>query len=89
MLLDPLSYHFLTFPLPPWLQVAWAPGRGVKDKVYKEYWDVESGVSYLPHPVVLSAGGSAQSLSDGGWVDPSTVPTKLADNSVEMTIVDN
>ena len=68
------------------LQVAWAPGRGLKDKAYKEFWNVEKGISHIPHEVIKTAGGTMESLSDGGWVDHSTLPSDI-DNTVEMTIV--
>ena len=29
-------------------QIAWAPGKGMKDKQWKDYWDVELGVLYIP-----------------------------------------
>ena len=29
-------------------QLAWAPGKGMKDKQWKEYWEVDLGVSYIP-----------------------------------------
>ena len=73
-------------PFPALSQVALALGRGVKDKAYKEYWDESIGTSYLPHKVVLSAGGSAESLSDGGWVDPSTLPAGV--DGANDTVVD-
>ena len=28
--------------------MAWAPGKGMKDKQWKEYWEVDLGVSYIP-----------------------------------------
>ena len=29
-------------------QIAWAPGKCMKEKQWKDYWDVELGVSYIP-----------------------------------------
>ena len=36
------------FDLDRSLQLAWAPGKGMKDKQWKEYWEVDLGVSYIP-----------------------------------------
>ena len=33
-------------------KIAWAPGKGCKD--YKHYWDVENGVTYIPHRFVTT-----------------------------------
>ena len=30
------------------ITMAWAPGKGMKDKQWKDYWDVDLGVSYIP-----------------------------------------
>ena len=53
--------------------LAWAPGKGVKDKQWKEYWDVDLGVSYIPidklHPQVDMA-----ALEEGGMFDEDTMP---------------
>ena len=68
--------------------MAWAPGRGLKDKAYKEYWDVDRGISYIPVGVVRSTGSSIETLSDGGWVDPATIPSDMKNNTVDMTIED-
>ena len=29
-------------------QLAWAPGKGMKDKQWRDYWDVDLGASYIP-----------------------------------------
>ena len=59
------------------LQIAWAPGRGVKGKAYKEYWDVQNGISHIPHELVKST-QDLDIIADGGWCDPSTFPPELA-----------
>lgn len=54
-------------------QLAWAPGKGMKDKQWKDYWDVELGVSYIPidrlDPQVDMA-----ALEEGGMFDDETMP---------------
>ena len=58
-------------------KIAWAPGRGVKGKAYKEYWDVQNGISHIPHELVKST-QDLDIIADGGWCDPSTFPPELA-----------
>ncbi|CAB4067983.1 RBM16 [Lepeophtheirus salmonis] len=53
--------------------LAWAPGKGMKDKQWKDYWDVDLGVSYIPinklDPQVNMA-----DLEEGGMFDEDTMP---------------
>ena len=58
------------------LQIAWAPGRGVKGPAFRSYWLLEEGVSYVPWSKVKSQKELA-SLAEGGWIDPATCPTNL------------
>jgi RNA-binding protein 16 len=58
------------------LQLAWAPGKGVKGKEWKDYWEVELGVSYIPWskiPRDLDLDG----LEEGGMIDEETMPEWL------------
>lgn len=64
------------------LQLAWAPGKGVKGKEYKEYFDTEQGVAYIPWKK-LANGVDFQALSDGGWIDPETLPPGTQNTSKE------
>ena len=64
------------------LQLAWAPGKGVKGKEYKEYFDTEQGVAYIPWKK-LGNGVDFQALSDGGWIDPETLPPGTQNTSKE------
>ena len=68
-LLLPLSH---TCHLPP-LQLAWAPGRGVKGAGLKAFWDQEVGSSYIPWSFV-KAQSDVNTMSDGGWIDNGTLP---------------
>lgn len=62
-------------------QVAWAPGKGVKGREWKEQWEAELGVSYLPWAALHArwALGDLQldALEDGGMVDEETLPPWL------------
>jgi hypothetical protein len=58
-------YHFL--------QLAWAPGKGVKGKEWKDYWEVDLGVSYIPW-AKLTRDSDLDALEEGGMIDEETVP---------------
>ena len=30
------------------ITLAWAPGKGMKEKQWKEFWDLDSGASFIP-----------------------------------------
>ena len=55
------------------LQLAWAPGKGMKDKQWKDYWDVELGVSYIPINKLDPQVNMAE-LEEGGTFDEDTMP---------------
>ncbi|KAJ2951232.1 hypothetical protein O0L34_g5631 [Tuta absoluta] len=63
------------------ITVAWAPGKGVKGREWKDYWEAELGVSYLPwsglHAQWLLGALSLDALEDGGAVDEETLPPWL------------
>lgn len=58
------------------MQIAWAPGKGVKGKDLKDYWEVDLGVSYIPWSK-LKPDIDLEMLEDGGMVDEDTMPTWL------------
>uniref|UniRef100_A0A0K8SSQ2 Protein SCAF8 n=4 Tax=Lygus hesperus TaxID=30085 RepID=A0A0K8SSQ2_LYGHE len=60
------------------LTLAWAPGKGLKDKEWKEYWQVENGVSYIPWDK-LSENTDFARLEEGGVIDEETLPEWLKD----------
>ena len=55
------------------ITLAWAPGKGMKDKQWKDYWDLDLGCSYIPleklNPQVNMA-----DLEEGGMFDDETLP---------------
>ncbi|CAL1544517.1 unnamed protein product [Lymnaea stagnalis] len=56
------------------LKVAWAPGIGVKESVFKDLWDVEHGVTYIPWEQLPS---DVTPLVAGGMLDIDSLPEKL------------
>lgn len=56
--------------------MAWAPGKGMKGKQYKDYWDVDLGVSCIPYDKIPDD-VDLDLLEEGGMFDEETVPTRL------------
>ena len=66
-------------------QVAWAPGIGVKESEFKDRWDVEQGVTYVPWPQMPE---DLTRLKDGGIIDEESLPENLkGDKCHNYTIV--
>uniref|UniRef100_A0A8D8PUY4 Splicing factor, arginine/serine-rich 15 n=1 Tax=Cacopsylla melanoneura TaxID=428564 RepID=A0A8D8PUY4_9HEMI len=61
------------------ITLAWAPGKGMKDKDWKDFWEVQDGVSYIPYDR-LSKDIDYDYLEDGGVFDEDTVPLWLKDH---------
>lgn len=57
-------------------QLAWAPGKGVKGRDWKDYWEVEAGVSYIPWSKLKSDTDIGE-FEDGGSIDEDTLPEFL------------
>lgn len=55
------------------MQIAWAPGKGMKGKEWKDYWEVELGVSYIPWSK-LKPPLNLETLEEGGMLDEDTMP---------------
>jgi len=55
------------------ITIAWAPGKGLKDKQWKDCWDVALGVAYIPLDK-LDPQTDLASLEDGGTFDDETMP---------------
>ena len=58
------------------MQLAWAPGKGVKGKEYKEHFDADQGVAFIPWSK-LGTNVDLQALGEGSWIDPETLPPGL------------
>lgn len=56
--------------------MAWAPGKGMKGKDYKDYWDVDLGASFIPYDR-LDESVDLDLLEDGGMIDEDTLPEKF------------
>lgn len=58
------------------ISISWAAGKGVKSKQWKDYWDLELGVSYIPWDK-LDQNTDFEQLEDGGMFDEDSVPAWL------------
>lgn len=52
----------------------------MKGREWKDYWEIDSGVSYIPW-VKLRGDLNIEEFEDGGCVDEDTVPEYLKRNS--------
>lgn len=59
-----------------YFQIAWAPGQAMKDKEWKDYWEIEDGVSYIPWEK-LNKEIDYDELEVGGMLDEDTMPEWL------------
>jgi RNA recognition motif-containing protein len=58
------------------ITVAWAPGKGMKGREWKDYWEIDTGVSYIPW-IKLRGDTNLEEFEDGGCVDEDTLPDYL------------
>ena len=56
------------------MQAAWAPGKGVKESEFKDCWDVEVGVAFIPWERVPD---DISDLAEGGIIDEDSLPDHL------------
>nr|KAG5711060.1 hypothetical protein BaRGS_013794 [Batillaria attramentaria] len=56
------------------LRVAWAPGVGVKESNFRDLWDVELGVTYIPWNKLP---GDISPLLEGAIIDEDSLPEHL------------
>ncbi|XP_018910855.1 uncharacterized protein [Bemisia tabaci] len=75
-----LKYHKLHGKT---ITLAWAPGKGMKGKEWKDFWEVELGVSYIPWNK-LSADTDFELLEEGGMFDEETMPLWMKDKLAEL-----
>lgn len=58
------------------ITISWAAGKGVKSKEWKDYWDLELGVTYIPWSK-LSSDTDFDALEEGGMFDEDTMPIQM------------
>ncbi|KAL5289297.1 nrd-1 family protein [Megaselia abdita] len=67
------------------ITISWAAGKGVKSKEWKDYWDLDLGVTYIPWNK-LNTDVKIKDLEEGGMVDEDTMPTWLKDSMNQKEI---
>lgn len=58
------------------IKMAWAPGKGLKDKKFKDFWEVELGASFIPISKIDKT-MDLDTLEEGGVIDESTITSKI------------
>lgn len=58
------------------ITISWAAGKGVKSKEWKDYWDIDLGVSYIPLEKIPKD-VDFESLEEGGMFDEDSIPKWL------------
>ncbi|XP_075169592.1 insulator su(Hw) mRNA adaptor isoform X2 [Haematobia irritans] len=56
------------------ITISWAAGKGVKSKEWKDFWDLELGVTYIPWSK-LDESTDFDALEEGGMFDEDTMPS--------------
>ena len=52
--------------------MAWAPGKAIKGSEFKQFWDEDKGVTFIPWDRIK--GKNLKELSDGSAIDPDSLP---------------
>ncbi|XP_017126003.1 SR-related and CTD-associated factor 4 isoform X2 [Drosophila elegans] len=58
------------------ITISWAAGKGVKSKEWKDFWDLELGVTYIPWSK-LGPETDFDALEEGGMFDEDTMPIQM------------
>ncbi|TMW48093.1 hypothetical protein DOY81_006833 [Sarcophaga bullata] len=56
------------------ITISWAAGKGVKSKEWKDFWDLELGVTYIPWNK-LDENTDFDTLEEGGMFDEDSMPS--------------
>ncbi|KAH7646281.1 rna binding domain containing protein [Dermatophagoides farinae] len=60
------------------VKITWAPGKGIKNKEYKDYWESDIGSSFIPHKILLEQEDiDLDQLEEGGMIDEDSIPEQL------------
>lgn len=56
------------------IKMAWAPAKGIKDDPYRQYWDSDIGVAFIPYTVLPN---DLQAMAAGSQIDLESLPVHL------------
>ena len=59
-----------------YVKMAWAAGKGMKAREYKDLWHLEQGASYIPHHL-LTESTDLDLLAEGGMIDEDSLPAEI------------
>lgn len=65
------------------ITISWAAGKGVKSKEWKDYWEIDLGVSYVPWDR-LGPTSDLEALEEGGMFDEDSMPQWLKDKILQL-----
>lgn len=65
------------------ITISWAAGKGVKSKEWKDFWDLELGVTYIPW-TKLDGDTDFDALEEGGMFDEDSMPGWVKDKINHM-----
>uniref|UniRef100_A0A1A9WBX4 RRM domain-containing protein n=1 Tax=Glossina brevipalpis TaxID=37001 RepID=A0A1A9WBX4_9MUSC len=60
------------------ISISWAAGKGVKSKEWKDFWDLELGVTFIPWSK-LNESTDFDNLEEGGMFDEDSMPSWMKD----------
>lgn len=69
------------------ITISWAAGKGVKSKEWKDYWDIDLGVSYIPWNKINNL-TDFEALEEGGMFDEDSMPQWIKDKINSKTKTD-
>lgn len=56
------------------IKMAWAPGKGIKDDPYRQYWDSDIGVAFIPYTALPT---DLHAIAAGSQIDMESLPVHL------------
>lgn len=65
------------------ITISWAAGKGVKSKEWKDFWDLELGVTYIPWNK-LDESTDFDGLEEGGMFDEDSMPSWMKEKIIRM-----
>lgn len=68
------------------ITISWAAGKGVKSKEWKDYWDLDLGVSYIPWDKI-DKDVDLDALEEGGMFDEDSIPQWMKEKQKEAMLM--
>lgn len=68
------------------ITISWAAGKGVKSKEWKDYWDLDLGVSYIPWEKI-ARDVDLEALEEGGMFDEDSMPLWIKEKQAKTALL--